>query len=39
MGRPKKGEEKGKDAAVIQVNVEDFVKTRDSVSGFCYSVV
>ncbi|SLM33625.1 High mobility group box domain [Lasallia pustulata] len=31
MARPKKGEEKAKDQATLQVSIEDFVRTRDSV--------
>jgi len=31
MARPKKGEEKANDSATLQVSIEDFVRTRDSV--------
>jgi len=31
MARPKKGEEKAKEAASLMVSVEDFIRTRDSV--------
>ena len=34
MARPKKGEEKAKDQAALQISIEDFVRTRDSV-GYC----
>lgn len=33
MARPKKAEEKAKDSASLQISVEDFVRTRDSVSS------
>ena len=35
MARPKK-EEKPKDSASLQVSIEDFVRTRDSVSPICF---
>ncbi|KAL8709649.1 MAG: hypothetical protein Q9220_005589 [cf. Caloplaca sp. 1 TL-2023] len=31
MARPKKGEEQSKDSASLQISIEDFVRTRDSV--------
>lgn len=32
MARPKKAEEKPKDSGSLQISVEDFVRTRNSVS-------
>ena len=34
MARPKKAEEKPKDSGSLQISVEDFVRTRNSVSFF-----
>lgn len=39
MARPKKGEEKAKDQATLQVSIEDFVRTRDSVSQVHFPLV
>ena len=38
MARPKKAEEKPKDSGSLQISVEDFVRTRNSVS-FAHSVL
>lgn len=39
MARPKKSEEKAKDQATLQVSIEDFVRTRDSVSHVQFSLL
>lgn len=39
MARPKKGEEKPKDEAVLQISIEEFIRTRDSVGLISLRVV